>query len=357
MDKIVISPTEITEIKETPEQPAKLEPKLPPAIPWWARVSVGVLALCLPLLCLVTLILRVAFRGQAPRIRYAWTSYLSTLLIISGFLTSASAVVFFSVGGTFQAPLAGNGLAELDERTDFPSLPASKELNGADASAELKPLVAVISPTSQSFFSKREMMSNSFGAGLLLEANEKGYLFATARHVIALGAWSVKDRHKALLSLASGIWSDAEVIARHTSLDLVLVWVPRHSGSADFVQPIAKAKEGESIFVIGHPEGLKYTLSTGIISRMENSTLQISAPISPGNSGGPVYDQQGNLLGVVSSTLDKSFQPNAENLNFAVTAQAFLKEAGWEFDKNGQARLQDYLKAVAEREEKNRKTE
>src|SRR5215467_6361588 len=347
MDKIVISPNEITEIKETPEQPAKFEPKLPPAIPWWARVSVGLLALCLPLLCLVTLILRVAFRGQAPRIRYAWTSYLSTLLIISGFLTSASAVVFFSVGGTFQAPLAGNGLAELDERTDFPSLPASKDLNGADASAELKPLVAVISPTSQAFFSRREMMSNSFGAGLLLEANEKGYLFATARHVIALGSWSVKDKHKALLSLASGIWSDAEVIARHTNLDLVLVWVPRHSGNADFVQPIAKAKEGEAIFVIGHPEGLKYTLSTGIISRLENSTLQISAPISPGNSGGPVYDQQGNLLGVVSSTLDKSYQPNAENLNFAVSAQALLKDGEWEFSNDGKEHLQHYLKKLA----------
>jgi hypothetical protein len=53
----------------------------------------------------------------------------------------------------------------------------------------------------------------------------------------------------------------------------------------------------------------------------------------------------------VSSTLDKSFQPNAENLNFAVTAQAFLKEAGWEFGKDGQARLQDYLKAIGTHED------
>jgi S1-C subfamily serine protease len=356
MDKIVISPNEITEIKEAADQPAKLEPpRLPPAIPWWARLSVGILVLFLPLLCLVTIILRVAFRGQSPRIRYAWTSYLSTLLIISGFLTSASAVVFFSVGGSFQAPIAGNGLSELDERTDFPALPAGKDLNGADAALELKPLVAVISPAAQSFFGKREMLSNSFGAGLLLEANDKGYLFATARHVIGLGNWSVKDKHKALLSLASGIWSESEVIARHNNLDLVLIWLPRHSGSADFVQPIATAKEGENIFVIGHPEGLRYTLSTGIVSRMENSTLQISAPISPGNSGGPVYDQLGNLLGVVSSTLDKSYQPNAENLNFAVTAQALLKENGWEFAKDGRERLQEYLKAMSEREEKAKK--
>jgi len=335
MDKIVISPNEITEIKETPDQPARIEPKLPPAIPWWARISVGVLMLCLPLLCLVTIILRVAFRGQTPRIRYAWTGFLTTLLIISGFLTSALAVVAFSLGPLPSIAGMATGLAELDERMDFPTLPAAKELGGADASSELKPLVAVISPTAQSLFSKREVLSNSFGAGMLLEANDQGYLFATARHVIGVGVWGLKEKHRAMLSLRSGIWAGAEVVARHTNLDLVLVWIPRHSGHADFVQPIAQPKEGETIYVIWHPEGLKYTLSTGIISRMENSTLQISAPVSPGNSGGPVYDQQGNLLGVVSSTMDKSYQPNAENLNFAVTAHAFLKESGWEFAKDG----------------------
>ena len=124
---------------------------------------------------------------------------------------------------------------------------------------------------------------------------------------------------------------------------------------ADFVQPIAQPREGETIFVIGHPEGLKYTLSTGIISRMENSTLQISAPVSPGNSGGPVYDQQGNLLGVVSSTLDKSYQPNAENLNFAVSAQALLKENDWEFSKSGKQYLLDYLKKLTQQQDKTKK--
>jgi S1-C subfamily serine protease len=355
MDKIVISPNEITEIRESPDQPARIEPKLPPAIPWWARISVGVLVLCLPLLCLITIILRVAFRGQTPRIRYAWTGFLSTLLILSGFLTSAIAVVAFSLGPLPSIAGMATGLAELDERTDFPTLPAAKGLGGADASSELKPLVAVVSPTAQSLFSKREVLSNSFGAGMLLEANDKGYLFATARHVIGVGVWGLKDKHRAMLSLRSGIWAGAEVVARHTNLDLVLMWIPRHSGHADFVQPIAPAKEGETIYVIGHPEGLKYTLSTGIISRMENSTLQISAPVSPGNSGGPVYDQQGNLLGVVSSTLDKSYQPNAENLNFAVSAQALLKDSDWEFAKNGKEYLVEYLKKLTQQQDQTKK--
>ena len=144
--------------------------------------------------------------------------------------------------------------------------------------------------------------------------------------------------------MASGVWAGADVIARHTTLDLVLLWMPRHSGKMEFAQPIAPAKEGESIFVIGHPEGLKFTLSTGIISRMEESLLQITAPISPGNSGGPVYDPQGNLIGVVNETVDKSIKPNAENINFAVNAQALLHETGWKFVQGGREKLQQYLR-------------
>src|SRR5260370_29144243 len=133
MDKIVISHSAITEMREGPDVPARIEAKLPPAIPWWARLSVGVLVLFLPLLCLVTIIMRVAFRGQAPRIRYAWTAFLSTLLIISGFLTSAATVLLFSFGSV--PAIVGNGLSELDLRPELPTLPPCKNLSGADASS------------------------------------------------------------------------------------------------------------------------------------------------------------------------------------------------------------------------------
>src|ERR1700756_4057834 len=121
MDKIVISPSEITEIREGPDVPARIEPKLLPAIPWWAQLSVGILVLFLPLLCLVTIIMRVAFRGQAPRMRYAWTAFLSTLLIISGFLTSAATVLLFSFGAG--PAIAGMGLRSwMSERPSLPCL-------------------------------------------------------------------------------------------------------------------------------------------------------------------------------------------------------------------------------------------
>jgi len=88
-------------------------------------------------------------------------------------------------------------------------------------------------------------------------------------------------------------------------------------------------------------------LSTGIVSRMDGTTVQISAPVSPGNSGGPVFDDRGDLVGIVTSMVDKHGDPNAENLNFAVRADALLEDSGWDFVSIGHRRLSDYLSQVA----------
>ena len=102
--------------------------------------------------------------------------------------------------------------------------------------------------------------------------------------------------------------------------------------------------------MIGHPEGLRFTLSTGIISRLHGSTLQISAPVSPGNSGGPVFDDRGELVGIVTSMVDKHGDPNAENLNFAVSADALLHDSGWQFSGVGKRRLSDFIEQGEQRQ-------
>jgi S1-C subfamily serine protease len=133
------------------------------------------------------------------------------------------------------------------------------------------------------------------------------------------------------------------VIATAAPLDLALLWVPRHSGHAKFVQPISEAADGEEVFVIGHPEGLKYTLSTGIVSGLRDEAIQISAAISPGNSGGPAYDAHGELIGIVSSKFDHNRDANAENLGFATRAAMLRDLSRWSFYGTGRERLATYL--------------
>src|SRR5204862_12392 len=106
--------------------------------------------------------------------------------------------------------------------------------------------------------------------------------------------------------------------------------------------------------VIGHPQGLTYTVSSGLVSQKRDSELiQISAPISPGNSGGPVYDSRGNLIGIVEAVIDKVRSPNAENLNFAVRADILLKTRDWDLTDIGKEKLRGLIEAKAEEPSEN----
>jgi hypothetical protein len=79
------------------------------------------------------------------------------------------------------------------------------------------------------------------------------------------------------------------------------------------------ARVGERISVIGSPKGFENTVSDGLVSaiRHENGLgyLQFTAPISPGSSGGPLFDAAGRVLGMVELT-----KKDAQNLNFAIPA-------------------------------------
>jgi S1-C subfamily serine protease/antitoxin component YwqK of YwqJK toxin-antitoxin module len=85
---------------------------------------------------------------------------------------------------------------------------------------------------------------------------------------------------------------------------------------------------GSSIFTLGFPYGellgsdIKFsngTISSSLGINDEISRFQISAPIQPGNSGGPVLDTEGNLIGVIVESLNKDLY-NSENVNFAIKA-------------------------------------
>jgi S1-C subfamily serine protease len=350
--KVIVSGYDVSQVPEPaasngPPPAPRLEPRLAPAIPWWARVGLWIVALCFPLLCVLTVILRIAFRAETPRIKYAWTSFLTTLLMVSGVLMLTAGTLAY-----FLAPvpvITGSGLSDLDERPGFPALPSAAPLTSVEASHQLKPLVLVVSPPATRLWSHSETgaPSNSFGAGALLHADKDGYLFVTAKHVAQLpqGSFGATPSH-ALISTQEGSWGTADIIATADKLDLALLWLPRHSGTATFTQPLTAIADGAAVFVIGHPEGLKYTLSTGIVSGFRDDAVQISAAVSPGNSGGPVYDDHGNLAAIVSSKFDRNHDVNAENLSFAVKPAALLTPDAWHFATGGRDHLQSYIAAL-----------
>ena len=75
--------------------------------------------------------------------------------------------------------------------------------------------------------------------------------------------------------------------------------------------------EGETVLVIGNPQGLTGTVSTGIVSAVRGNAIQFTAPVSNGSSGGPVVDEQGQVLGIVNFIVAPNEGQINENLNFA----------------------------------------
>jgi S1-C subfamily serine protease len=127
------------------------------------------------------------------------------------------------------------------------------------------------------------------------------------------------------------------VVSRDATNDLALLQAPSTATFRDFVRirdrPI---RSGDSVVAIGFPyHGLltpDFTVTTGIVSSLSgilNDTrhLQISAAIQPGNSGGPLFDTSGQLVGVVVAKLDarsviKATGTIPENINFAIKTGA-----------------------------------
>ena len=154
-----------------------------------------------------------------------------------------------------------------------------------------------------------------FGSGFFVREN----LIATNYHVINRAmSGTAKLVGKSITYTIEG------VAAIDKTSDLAVLKVtasaikPLPLGDSDTV------RIGEAVYVAGNPKGLEGTFSNGIISSLRgNSTkehLQMTAPISPGSSGGPVLNSKGEVIGVSFLTL-----VGGQNLNFAISVNLLKK--------------------------------
>ena len=130
---------------------------------------------------------------------------------------------------------------------------------------------------------------------------------ATAYHCVAPGG-------RPRLRTREGETTVGRVVAVDRGRDLAVIAAPELAGTA-WLEPRGTAPEpGEWVAALGHPAGadlplgfyegtLRFSASQGIVSAVGSQSLQISAPVNPGNSGGPVVDARGRIVGVVSRRL------------------------------------------------------
>ncbi len=170
------------------------------------------------------------------------------------------------------------------------------------------------------------------GTGFFVSSN--GYI-ATNNHVIE-GAEEISVRdNKGNILIAS-------VVLRDQANDLAVIKV-----TGDAYQPLplrssAEIKKGSDVFAIGFPntsiQGRESKVTTGIISSLsgimgEPNSFQISVPIQPGNSGGPLIDMTGSVAGITTAKLSaaamlKKGGQLPENVNYAVKSNYLLELIG-----------------------------
>ncbi|WP_181686224.1 S1C family serine protease [Halorhabdus salina] len=154
----------------------------------------------------------------------------------------------------------------------------------------------------------------SAGSGLVYDDSH----LVTNEHVVA-------DAQDIFVRYRTTGWRDAEVVGTDVYSDLAVLRVDDHPDAA---QPLPLVETdpavGTEVVAIGNPFGLSGTVSSGIVSGVDRTlsapnnfnipdTIQTDAPVNPGNSGGPLVDLRGRVVGVISAG-------GGDNIGLAISA-------------------------------------
>lgn len=156
------------------------------------------------------------------------------------------------------------------------------------------------------------------GSGLLISTDG---LIVTNAHV-------VEGSGHLFVSLYDGTRAKATTVHCHDESDLAIVRASIHTDqcfefSSDSIADNCEA--GDDALAIGHPRGLSFTATTGIVSETKRTLpdgifVQTDVAINPGNSGGPLFDSAGKLIGINTQKFEDS-----QGLGFAIPAHEVLE--------------------------------
>ncbi|MFT5359092.1 MAG: serine protease Do [Polyangiales bacterium] len=212
------------------------------------------------------------------------------------------------------APEAEDANVEEDSAVDAepPPEPADEDLPPSELFSRWSPSVVTIST------------GQGGGTGFVIDHDGT---IATNQHVI-------REAPRVGVKFVDGTWaSEVEVLMENEDLDLALLRVtttarlhPVLLSNSDAIQV------GEHVISIGNPLGLEHTLTDGLVSARRvhqgRPMIQMSAPVSPGNSGGPVFNRRGEVIGVTTLVVGMGF---AQNLNLAIPINVLKEQLEQEY--------------------------
>ena len=176
----------------------------------------------------------------------------------------------------------------------------------------------------------RIVRQHAVGTGVIVDPD--GYIITNA-HVVE-GAQRIKvilpppavDSPIELQPIHAGQVFEATLLGTHKQSDLALLKIDATHLSAAPLRSDVRVHQGELVVAVGTPEGLRNTVTMGIVSSLARQLeadspmiyIQTDAALNPGNSGGPLVDIDGNVIGI--NTLMLSEGGGSEGLGFAIPA-------------------------------------
>ena len=272
-----------------PVPQSTMTPRVPPPVsdePNMSKssviVAVGVALLALSLLASGYLILTVSgLRSKVDDARAASTSVQDRLAIVEGSLSAAQS----------------------DEADIHSVLDAQAAADPAAISTRIQPSVYTVSTGTE------------LGSAWVAASDGVTARFVTNYHVIA-DAW---ERGVKTVQVFQDQGAQLTGTIQQALPDIDLAEVDVQANIPALKASNATPRAGEAVLVIGSPLGLGGSVTTGAVSALRDvdaiNFIQFSAPISPGNSGGPLVNGTGQVIGVTEA---KSIAPGAEGIALAI---------------------------------------
>ena len=206
--------------------------------------------------------------------------------------------------------------------TRYSSDSTDTALSGEEAASIISPSVVSITTEAvqqgQAWYGS--YVTSGAGSGVILSSD--GYIL-TCAHV-------VDDADTVTVTTSDGTEYDAEVVGSDTADDIAVLKIDATDLTAAVIGDSDAASVGETVYADGNPGGtLSGTITEGIVSALNReitvetdsgeaitlNVIQTSAAVSPGSSGGGLFNDQGELIGVVNA---KSSDTSDEGLGFAI---------------------------------------
>jgi len=179
------------------------------------------------------------------------------------------------------------------------------------------------------FFNGGNSTSTSTGSGVIFSSD--GYII-TNEHVID----GIVDEESIQVKLYNGETYGAKLIGYDTRTDLAVLKIGADNLPYTQFANSSTLMLGQDVIAIGNPLGLGISCSNGIISALEKeiyvndvymTVIQTNAAVNAGNSGGGLFDINGNLVGIVNAKKMSSITSSVEGMGFAIPSDTVIRIA------------------------------